>query len=158
MPLAPTTLASSLENRWLSAEGRDDFPSSVTESADRFAGAVSEWFSAALAAGFPCATAMARRSQLSAAATAALQARNAQVAGQQLGLAVASYMAGQAFGAGVASFPAAASVMFSEFGAVFADLDLPPAARAQRMAAACMSAAVSTIVVFPSPMPPAPVT
>jgi hypothetical protein len=158
MPLAPPTLASSLENRWLSAEGKTDLPSSPADSADRFAGAVSEWFSAAAAAGFPCATATARRAQLAGAATAALQAQHPRIAGQQLGLAVASYMAGQAFGAGVSSFPAAASVMSSEFGAVFADLDLAPSARAQRLANACMSAAVSTMVVFPPPMTPAPVT
>ncbi|NMO15413.1 hypothetical protein HPC49_12770 [Pyxidicoccus fallax] len=157
MPLSPSTLASALEQQWLATEG-GSLPDSAMQSGDRFAGAVASWFGMAMAAGFPCSTASVRRSQLMSAAAAALQARNAQVAGQQLGLAVASYMAGQLFGAGVASFPVAASVMSMEFGAVFADLDLPVSARAQRMAAACMTAAVSTMVVFPPPMPPAPVS
>jgi hypothetical protein len=157
MPLSPSTLANALEQQWLASEG-SSLPGSAIESGDRFAGAVSSWFAMAMAAGMPCATAAARRSQLAAAAAAALQVRDALGAGQQLALAVATYMAGQAFGPGVASFPAAASVMGTEFGAVFADLDLPVSARAQRMASACMIAAVSTVVIFPPPMSPAPVS
>src|SRR5512140_206176 len=103
MPLSPSTLANSLEQQWLASEG-SSLPDSATESGDRFAGAVSSWFAAAMASGIPCATAMARRSQLASAAAAALQVRDAMGAGQQLGLAVATYMAGQAFGPGVAGF------------------------------------------------------
>lgn len=160
MPLVLDTLKSQLENTWLVPEG-GSFPESVTESGDRFATAVSGWFAAGQAAGIPCLTAMARKSQLASAAAGALSAQSAQAAGAQLAMAVAAYMAGQSFGpTGVASFPIAAGAAVSQMIAVFSDTDGSVSQKAQQIAGACTVLATSTLVIFSAPpgMPPAPVT
>lgn len=158
MPLAPATLASSLQSDWLVAAG-GSYPSTPTESGDHFAGAVSTWFAMAMAGTFPCATATARRSQLAASATGAIQARDASLAGAQLALGLMGYMAGQVFGPGVASPPTAVGAAQSAIAAVFSNRDLALEARANQIAAAVYTLAVSTIVVFPPVIsPPTPVT
>lgn len=156
MALVLDSLKSSLEQGFFVAEG-GSCPASAAEAADHFAGAVASWFAAAQAAGFPCATAAARRAQLAAAAAPALAAQAAPAAGAALALAVAGYMAGQLFGAGVASFPVAAGAAGAQVGAVFANLDMSNADRAQAVAGACALLAASTLVIFPAPLPPAPV-
>lgn len=156
--LAPNVLASTLETDWLSSPGTQH-PSSAAESADRFAAAVSNWFSGATAAAFPCVTAMPRRPQLAAAATGALQSQDASLAGSQLALALMTYMAGQVFGAGVASPPVAVGAAQSAITSVFSNLDVPVASRANTVATGIHTMAISTIVVFPPVIsPPAPVT
>src|SRR5262245_37485654 len=129
MPLVPSTLASSLQADWLAHDG-GGFADSVSQSGDRFAQAVSTWFSTAMAATFPCATASARKGQLAVLATAALQVGQAPLAGLQLAMAVVAYLTGQVFGPGVASPPTAAAVAQSAFASVFADLDLAVGSRA----------------------------
>jgi hypothetical protein len=161
MPLVPNSLASSLENDWLSKEGSDNFPDSVSVSADRFATAVSNWFAGALAAPSSPQTAAARQSQLKGLAQVALSAMDAQAAGTQLGNAVAAYVAGQVFGpsaVGLAAPPVAAAAGGAQIGAAFADLKAPPSARAQKIASACHLIATSSIVAFtlPLPVPPPP--
>jgi hypothetical protein len=94
---------------------------------------------------------MPRQGQLAAQAAAALQIGQAQGAGAQLALAVASYYAGQSFGPGVATFPAALSAGVAMIGAVFGNLDLSNTDRAQQVATACHIIAISTIVAFPNP-------
>jgi hypothetical protein len=158
VPLVPTALASSLQSDWLVDEG-GQYPGSASESGDKFAGAVSTWFSGALAAGFPCSTATARRSQLAASATGAFQARDSSLAGMQLAVGLMGYMAGQVFGAGVASPPTAVSAAQSAATAVFSNLDLALNARANQIATGVYTLAVSTIVIFPPVIsPPSPVT
>lgn len=156
MALVPGNLAIQLENGWMVAEG-GSYPQNALQSGQRFAAAVSAWFSAAQANGIPCATAKAREGQLAAQAAAALQAMSAPAAGAQLALAVAGYYAGQSFGAGVATYPAAVSAGVATFSQVFADLNSPLSARAQQMAGACQIMAVSTIVTFPAPLVPGPI-
>ena len=151
MPLTPDTLATRLENDWLS----EPFPGSEFESGDRFAAAVSTWFGGALAGGFPVVTAMVRRPQLSAAAAGALAVGPA--AGQLLAVAAAGYIAGQTFGGGTASFPVALAAGIAGFTAALNNLDLTNSARAQQIAAATHMMTLSTIVVFPAPLPPAPI-
>ena len=150
--LTPDSLATRLENDWLG-----QFPDSSLASGDLFAGAVSGWFVSAMAAGFPCSTAAARRLQLTAAAAGALEAGVGPTSGMLLATAVATYYAGQLFGAGVASFPAALPAGMALITNALLDLNLPKGARAQAIAQACFLMAVSTIVVFPAPLPPAPV-
>ena len=158
MALAPTALGSSLASTWLVPEG-GDFPSSPGQSGDKFAGAVSNWFASATAGPFPCSTATARRGQLAASATAALQAGDASLAGTQLGLGLVAYMAGQVFGPGVASPPTAAAAAQSAITAAFSNLEAPHSARADQIATGIYTLAVSTIVVFPPVIsPPTPVT
>ena len=158
MPLVPSVLASSLRSGWLAQAG-GSYPSSPAQSGDRFASAVAGWFGTAMAGAFPCATAGARQGQLSVAATAALQAGQPPVAGLQLALALVGYMTGQVFGAGLASAPAASGAAQSAIAAVFADLDMPVATRADRIAAGVHTLALSTVVVFPPVIsPPTPVT
>jgi hypothetical protein len=119
---------------------------------------VSEWFAGALAAGFPCATATARQGQLAASAAAAFAAMNAASAGMLLALGLMGYMAGQVFGAGVASPPAGVGAAQSVFVSVFSDTQSANATRAQQMATAIHTLAVTTIVIFPPLIsPPAPV-
>jgi hypothetical protein len=65
--LIASNLASGLERDWLVAQG-GSYPANVLESGDRFATAVAQWFANAMAATFPCATAVARRPQLAATA------------------------------------------------------------------------------------------
>lgn len=157
MPLVPATLASDLEIQWLVPEG-GEHPSSPAQSGNTFAGVVSNWFALAMAAGFPCATAAARRAQLAAAATAALQAGSASLAGMQLAQGVAGYLAGQVFGAGVASFPAAVAIGQSAITGAFSNLELPAAVRANQIAGGVYGMVVSTMVVFPPVIsPPVPV-
>lgn len=158
MPLIPLALADALEQQWLASDSAGQNPSSVAESGDRFAGAVAQWFSQALAAGFPCATASARRPQLASEAAVALASPTAEVAGARLGAAVALYMSGQLFGAGVAGAPIATAAAVAAFAAVFADLDAAPRDRALQLGLGCWGLALSTLVTFPPPLPPAPVT
>jgi hypothetical protein len=150
--LNPVDLATRLENDWLG-----QFPDSSFESGDLFAGAVSGWFSASMAAGFPCSTAAARRPQLTGMAAGALEAGIGPTSGMLLASAVAAYYAGQLYGAGVAAFPAALPAGMALVTAALLDLDLPTGSRADQIAQACHLMALSTIVVFPTPMPPAPV-
>lgn len=158
MALSPSILATSLEQQWLVAEG-GSYPSTPAEAGDRFAGAVSGWFAQATAGPYPCATAAARRAQLAATATAALQTASAQLAGAQLGLGLMGYMAGQVFGPGVASPPTAVGAGQSAITAAFVDLDAPQNARANRIASGVHAMAISTLVVFPPVVgPPVPVT
>jgi hypothetical protein len=157
VPLVPTALASSLQSDWLVDEG-GQYPGSASESGDKFAGAVSTWFSGAMAAGFPCSTATARRSQLAASATGAFQARDPSLAGMQLAVGLMGYVTGQVFGAGVASPPTAVSAAQSAATAVFSNLDLALSARANQIATGVFTLAISTIVIFPPPTPPGPVT
>jgi hypothetical protein len=153
MPLTPDALAQRLENDWLG----EPFPGSALESADRFAGAVANWFSGATAASFPVATAMPRRPQLTAAAAGALAAGLGPAAGQLLALAAASYLAGQTFGAGTATFPLAVAAGVAGITAAFNHRELSNSARAQQIALATYAMTVSTIVTFPAPLPPAPI-
>lgn len=157
MALVTSTLASQLETSWLASEGRS-LPSSVAESADAFATAVTNWFSAAQAGPSPCATAMARKTQLMGQAASALAAQSAPGAGSALASAVAAYMTGQSFPPGVASAPIAIPAAAAAFTTVFANLTAPTSTRANQMAAACHVLAVSTIVVMPTPAPPVPVS
>ena len=154
MPLLPSLLEKSLLEQWLAA---DPFPSSPAESGRRIATAVSQWFALAMAGPFPCATAMARQSQLSGQATTALMSGLSPAAGSQLAMAVASYYSGQVFGPGTASFPTASAAATAAFAAVFADLESDGEERAERLALGCTVLALSTLVVFPPPMPPMPV-
>jgi hypothetical protein len=153
MPLTLDDLAQRLENEWLGGA----FPASDVESGDRFAGAVANWFTRATAAGFPVVTALPRRPQLALAAASALRAGVGPTAGQLLALATASYLAGQTFGAGTATFPAALSAGIAGISAAFGNLDLATPVRAQQIALAIYVMTVSTLVVFPVPMPPAPI-
>lgn len=148
MALAPSALASSLETTWLLPSG-NEFPQTPLESGDKFAAAVSTWFANATAGPFPCSTATARRAQLAAAATAAIQAGDANLAAMQLEVGLMSYMAGQVFGPGVASPPTAVGTARSAIASVFTNLDLPTRARANQIATGTYTLAVSTIVVFP---------
>ncbi len=157
MPLIPATLASSLENTWLVPDG-GRFPGSPAEFGDRFAQAVSPWFAAAMAAGFPCATATARQGQLAASAAGAFAAMSAASAAALLALGLMGYMAGQVFGPGVATPPAGVGAAQSVFVSVFSDTQSPNAARAQHIATAIHTLALMTIVIFPPLIsPPAPV-
>lgn len=150
--LNPSDLTTRLENEWLGK-----FPDSSLQSGDLFAEAVSGWFVAAMAGGFPCSTASARRLQLTAMAAGALEAGIGPTSGMLLASAVAAYYAGQLFGAGVASFPAALPAGMALITAALLDLNLPQNARASQIAQACHVMALSTIVVFPAPLPPSPV-
>lgn len=157
MVLIPPALAADLYEGWLGGDG-GNYPASVVESGDRFAHAVSGWFSAATAGAFPCATASARRPQLAGSAAMALQAGAPPLAGQQLAVAVVGYMTGQVFGAGIASPPAAAAAAQAAFAAVFANPDLETDDRATLIATGVYTLAVSTLVVFPPVVsPPLPV-
>jgi hypothetical protein len=155
--LVPTALASSLASSWLVPDG-DEFPSTPAQSGDKFAAAVTTWFAGATAGPFPCATATARRSQLAASATGAIQASDASLAGLQLAIGLMGYMAGQVFGPGVASPPTAVGAAQSAITGAFSNLDLPPMTRANQIATGVHTLAISTIVVFPPVIsPPAPV-
>jgi hypothetical protein len=158
MPLSPSSLSSSLKSDWLPADG-GSYPGSATESGDKFAGAVSTWFAGAMAAGFPCSTATARRSQLAASAAGAFSAQASAAAGAMLAVGLTAYMAGQAFGAGVASPPVGTAAAQVVFAGVFSDLDASLSARADRIAQGAWALALTTIVVFPPVIsPPSPVT
>lgn len=150
--LVPTDLSTRLQNDWLG-----QFPGSSQESGDLFAAAVSGWFAAATAGAFPCATAAARRPQLAVTAAAALEAGVGPTSGMLLAAAVAGYYAGQLFSTGVASFPVALPAGAALMTAALLDLNLPQPARADQIAQACHLMALSTVVVFPPPLPPAPI-
>jgi hypothetical protein len=151
--LTPGDLSARLESEWLG-----QFPASPFESGEMFAGAVAGWFLAAQAAGIPCATAAPRRPQLSALAAGALKAGIGPTSGALLAAAVAAYYAGQAFGVGVAGFPTALPAAMALTSAALLDLGMAKKARADQIAQACHLMALSTIVVFPTPAPPAPIT
>ncbi len=158
MALVPAALASNLASGWLVPQG-GTHPSSAAQSGDKFAAVVSGWFATATAGPYPCSTATARRAQLAASATAAIQTRDATVAGMQLAVGLMGYMAGQLFGPGVASPPTAVSAAQSAITGVFTNLDLSDNARANQIATGIYTLAVSTIVVFPPVVsPPVPVT
>lgn len=150
MALSAASLKSSLENDWLVAEG-GSYPDSPQLSGQKFALAVARWFALAQANGIPCSTAMARMSQLQSQAAAAIQTGQAEGAGAQLALAIASYYAGQTFGPGIATFPAAVGAGIAAIASVFGNLDLANADRAQTIADACHVMAVSTIVALSVP-------
>ena len=158
MPLVPSLLSLSLQSQWLPRDGDGPFHDDVPASARALAGAIADWFAMAMAAGFPCVTAAARKSQLEALLIPALQAGLAPVAGQQVGLAFMAYVAGQAFGPGVSAPPSATAAAGAAIGAAFADRDGPQSARADQIAQALHLQAMSSIVAFPPPMPPAPIT
>ena len=158
MPLIPTFLAQSLQADWLPGDKDGPWHDDVQASADAFAGAVAGWFGGALAAGFPCATASARKSQLMGQMIPALQVKDAMGAGQQEALAFMAYVAGQSFGPGVAAPPIATAAAGALIGAAFAALVQPQSARAGSIASALHLMAVSTIVALPIPPFAAPVT
>ena len=158
MVLVPASLSQSLQSQWLPRDDQGPFPDDVAASARALAGAIADWFGLAMAAGIPCATAAARKGQLEAQLIPALQAGQAVVAGQQVALAFMAYVAGQAFGPGVAAPPVATSAAGALIGATLADTGAAASARADRIAAALHAQALSAIVTFPPPMPPAPVT
>lgn len=157
MALVPSALQSQLETAWLVPPG-GSYPGSPQVSADRFASAVASWFSLAQANGIPCATATARKSQLASLLATALSTGAAASAGQGLANALSLYMTGQQFGPGVAAPPTGSAAAVAAFSAAFANLELPNAARAQQFASACQALALTTIVTFPPPMPPSPIT
>jgi hypothetical protein len=158
MALVVSALASSLESSWLVPDG-GSYPSSPTDSGDKFATAVSGWFASATAGPFPCSTASARKSQLAAAATSALQAKDASAAGSQLATAIGGYLAGQVFGAGVASPPTTIAAAGASLGSAFRDRDQSQSSRAQAIASAVQTLTAATIVVFPPVISsPAPVS
>ena len=125
--LVPTALASSLAVGLARPRGRRATRRAPSQSGDRFAAAVSSWFARAMAGPFPCATAIgAARRSCAAAATAAIQAGDASLAGMQLAIgADGATWPGQVFGAGVASPPTAVGAAQSAITAVFSNLDLP---------------------------------
>jgi hypothetical protein len=159
MPLVVDSLESALETQWLVAEG-GSFPQSAMESGDRFAGAFCTWFAGAMAATFSCVTAMARRSQLATQAGAALDTQDSSLAGNQLAMAVASYIAGQSFPPGTALFPTALTAAAAQMSSTFADPGVDVGSKAQEIAAACHLLVVSTLVAIPTPPgpPTAPIT
>jgi hypothetical protein len=157
MVLDPAQLARSLQNDWLPGD-EGPFHDDVAASAEALAGAVAGWFAAAQAAGFPCATAAARRPQLKAQALPAIQAADAPAAGQGIALAFAAYVAGQSFGAGAAAPPVATPAGAAMITNALLQRDLPQAARAQILAGAIHTMAISSIVAFPQPPFSAPIT
>lgn len=157
MPLSDSTLKSQLELHWLVPEG-GSFPANVQQSAERFASAVATWFSDAQANGLPCTTAQARKSELASQAATAFAAGSAALAGQGLANALSAYILNQTFGAGVAGTPTGATAAVSAFTETFSNLKLANGDRAQKLAEACQKLALSTIVTFPPPTPPANVT
>ena len=158
MPLVPSLLSQSLQSQWLPRDKDGPFPDDVPASAKALAGAIADWFEMAMAAAFPCSTASARKSQLEAMLIPALQAGQASAAGQQVALGFMAYVAGQSFGAGVAMPPAATSAAGMAIGSALADKDSPQSARADQIAQALLLQAMSSIVTFPPPLPPAPIT
>lgn len=158
MPLVAALLSRSLQSQWLPRDTDGPFPEDVPASARALAGAIADWFGLAMAAAFPCTTASARKSQLEALLIPALQAGQAQAAGQQVALGFMAYVAGQSFGAGVAAPPLATAAAGAAIGAAFADRDGPQSARADQIAQALLLQAMSSIVTFPPPLPPAPIT
>lgn len=158
MALNASALSSSLKSSWL--PGQDGpWHDSANASGEAFAGEVSSWFAAAMAAGFPCSTATARRSQLAFSAAGAFSAGQSATAGALLATGLTAYLAGQSFGAGVASPPLGTAAAQAAFAGVFSDLDADTQARADRIAQGAWALALTTIVVFPPVISaPSPVT
>ncbi|MCY1019294.1 hypothetical protein [Pyxidicoccus sp. MSG2] len=153
MALVVATLKSQLELNWLVPKG-GSFPENVQQSANRFADAVATWFSTAQANLVPCTTAQARKGQLATQAASAFNAGSALAAGQDLATALSAYIQGQLFGTGTAGPPAGTALAASAFGATFTNVDLENGVRAQQLAQACQALALSTVVAFPTPLPP----
>lgn len=158
MVLVPAALSQALQSQWLPRDGHGPFHDDVAASARVLAGAIADWFGLAMAAGIPCATAAARKGQLEAQLIPALQAGRASAAGQQVALAFMAYVTGQSFGPGVAAPPLATAAAGAMLGAALAESGAAQSARADRIAAALHAQALSAIVTFPPPAPPAPVT
>lgn len=150
MPLDPNKLGQDLAQRWL-GEG-SGMPSSATDSGQRFASVVAEWFAQATSNGLPCASALPRQPQLAGLATVALSSGGAQTAGAQLGLALTAYLTGQLFGTFAAVAPVGTPIAISALIATFSLTDESSRAQADRIAQACMALVLTTLV----PMPPAP--
>lgn len=157
MALDSKLLKSQLETGWLVSPG-GSYPDDAQASSERFASAVASWFSLAQANGIPCGTATARESQLASLAALAFATGSAVSAGQSLANALTLYMAGQQFGPGVAAPPLGAAAAATAFVAIFLDLQADNAARAEQLAGACQALALTSIVTFPPPVPPSPVT
>lgn len=158
MPLIPSTLSQSLQSQWLPRDDNGPFPDGAPASAQALAGAIADWFGMAMAAGIPCATAAARKGQLQGQLVPVLQAGSAAAVGQGIALSFMAYVAGQSFGPGVAAPPAATAAAGTAITAALADTGAAQPSRADRIAAALHAQALSAIVAFPPPMPPAPVT
>ncbi|MBN1203484.1 MAG: hypothetical protein JXB05_00985 [Myxococcaceae bacterium] len=154
MALNPSALKTSLETDWLVPEG-GTFPSSPEESAARFASAVASWFSSAQANLIPCTTAQVREPQLADALGPAFKAGTAEKAGDEVAKALESYIKDQVFGAGVANAPLGTAAAAQALSGIFSNLELANDARALQIAQACQTMALTTVVKFPSPTPPA---
>jgi hypothetical protein len=159
MALILSTLKTKLENDWLVPEG-GSFPANAGESANRFAAAVASWFSTAQANGIPCSTALARQAQLALLLVPKLGQVPGTPASAAQGIvdALALYIAGQIFGAGAAAAPLGTVAAITSLTATFADLELDNSNRAEQIAQACQTLALTAVVTFPSPTPPANVT
>lgn len=158
MPLVPQILSQSLQSQWLPRDENGAFQDDASASARALAGAIADWFGTAMAAGVPCATAAARKGQLQAQLAPVLQAGSAAAAGQGIALSFMAYVAGQSFGPGIAAPPAATAAAGTAIAAALSDTGTAQSARADRIASALHAQALSAIVTFPPPMPPAPVT
>ena len=157
MPLVSSILATSLENNWLPRED-GAWPDTESDSARILAGEIANWFSQAMAAGFPCSTATARKSQLEGQLTPAIQIGSASGAGQQIALAFMNYVAGQSFGSGVAAPPMATSAGGNLIGNALTQVDLDQSSRANMIASAFQMMSISSIVSFTTPPWAAPIT
>ncbi|MDK3073541.1 hypothetical protein QO034_10495 [Sedimentitalea sp. JM2-8] len=155
--LNPSQLSDMLAADWL-MDDSGPHPDSVAQSADKFAGTVTTWFSAALAGPFPVTTAQAFRPILTALATPALMAQNPTAAGNLLATGVAVYMTGQSFGPGFSSPPIAQPPAAMMIGTAFSVLDLDRDSRAQMIATAIHLLAITSLVSFMIPPFAAPVT
>lgn len=158
MPLTPSILSQSLQSDWLPRDENGAFKDDVSASATALAGAIADWFGMAMAAGITCATAAARKGQLQGQLLPVLQSGAAAAVGQGIALSFMAYVAGQSFGPGTAAPPVATAAAGSAITAALSDTGLPQSSRADRIAAALHAQALSTIVTFPPPMPPAPIT
>lgn len=158
MPLVPAALSQSLQSQWLPRDENGDFKDDAAASAQALAGAIADWFGMAMAAGIPCATAAARKGQLQAQLVPVLQAGSAGAAGQGIALSFMAYVAGQSFGPGVAAPPVTTPAAGAAITAALSDTGAAQSSRADQIAAALHAQALSAIVTFPPPMPPAPVT
>lgn len=155
--LNPSQLSDMLAADWL-VEDDGPHPDNVAQSADQFAGAVSTWFSAAMAGPFPVSTAQAFRPILTGMATVALTTQAPNAAGNMLATGVTLYMTGQAFGPGFSAPPIAQPAAAAMIGTAFSVLDLDRNARAQLIATAVHLLAITTMVSFMIPPFLAPVT
>jgi hypothetical protein len=157
VPLNPISLTQRLASDWLMDEN-GPHPGSVAESADIFAGVVSDWYASAIAGPFPVATAQANRGILANLGTAALSVGNPTAAGALLATGTMVYMTGQVFGAGASAPPIAQPLAAALFATAFTELSLDREARAAMIGGAIFAMAITTIVTFPGPPFSAPVT